>query len=331
VPKHHKVFSRFKPCPGPFSTEQLYDRFLGTMTRHEFYAGMAWARLVRKQPDVPAYPPFDEEYFEWIDVLESVVAARKSYTMIELGAGTGRWAVRAASALRQHNPKLPFRLIAVEAEPVHFEWMRLHFADNGIDPDRHSLIYGALSETPGEVSFYVSNETGNIEANGWYGQRLTKDYEVDVLVEEAPYAKHQIRRHASGAKSITVPAITLASILDGLSEIDLIDSDIQGMELPVICSSIHELDAKVKRLHIGTHGAKIEAELRQLLTSHGWRCLADYAAKSLEQTPWGPIQFQDGAQSWVNPRLSGSWWAGYWWSPSVLAARLRAQAARRRG
>jgi FkbM family methyltransferase len=270
------------------------------------------------------YPAFNEEYLEWIDLLESVVAARKSYTMIELGAGTGRWAVRAASAVRQHNPKLPFRLIAVEAEPVHFEWMRLHFADNGVDPNQHSLIHGALSESPGEVSFYVSDHTGNVGANGWYGQALTKDYEVDVLVEEAPYATYQVRRHASGTKSITVPAITLGSILDGLSEVDLIDSDLQGMELAVIRSSIHQLDAKVKRLHIGTHSVEIEAELRQLLTSHGWRCLADYALGSLQQTPWGPIQFQDGCQSWVNPCLSGPWW-----SPSALVFRTRARILRR--
>jgi FkbM family methyltransferase len=297
------------------------------MARHEFYAGMSpGVKPVRKPLYVQApYPQFNEEYIEWIDLLESVVAARKSYTMIELGAGTGRWAVRAASALRQHNPKLPFRLIAVEAEPLHFEWMRLHFADNGIDPDQHSLIHGALSDAPGEVSFYVSDSTGNVGANGWYGQALTKDYEVDVQVEEAPYAKYQVRRHATGTKSITVPAITLASILDGLSEVDLIDSDLQGVELAVVRSCIHQLDAKVKRLHIGTHSAEIETGLRQLLTSHGWRCLADYASTSLEQTPWGPIEFQDGSQSWVNPSLTGPWW-----SPAALVFGLRARARRRR-
>jgi FkbM family methyltransferase len=258
---------------------------------------------------IAPYPAFNEEYFEWIDLLESVVAARKSFTMIELGAGTGRWAVRAAYAVRHYNQKLPFRLIAVEAEPTHFEWMHLHFTDNGIDPNQHSLIHAALSDTPGEASFYVGAECGDIAPDAWYGQVLTKDYEVDVLVEEAPYGKYQVRRHASGAKSITVPAITLVSILDGLPQVDLIDFDVQGLELSAIRSSIQELDAKVKRLHIGTHGREIETELRRLLTSHGWRCLTDYPCFSVEQTPWGPIEFQDGVQSWVNPRLSRPWWS----------------------
>ena len=272
------------------------------------------------------YPAFDEDYIEWIDLLESVVAARKSYTMIELGAGMGRWAVRAASAVRHYNPNLPFRLIAVEAEPTHFEWMRLHFADNDVDPNQHSLLYAAVSDVPGEVSFYVGTECEEIAPGAWYGQRLAKDYEVDIQVEEAPYGRHQVRRHVSGAISITVTAITLVSILDGLDQVDLIDSDLQGAELGVIRSSIRELDAKVKRLHIGTHGREIENELRQLLTSHGWRCLADYPCFSLEETPWGPIEFQDGVQSWVNPSLTGPWW-----SPSAFVSKMKARFKRRHG
>lgn len=35
-------------------------------------------------------PAFDEEYFEWIDLLEAVTEATGEFTMIELGAGWGR-------------------------------------------------------------------------------------------------------------------------------------------------------------------------------------------------------------------------------------------------
>src|ERR1039457_2652910 len=178
----------------------------------------------------------------------------------------------------------------------------------------------------GEVSFYVGTECEEIAPGAWYGQRLAKDYEVDIQVEEAPYGRHQVRRHVSGAISITVTAITLVSILDGLDQVDLIDSDLQGAELGVIRSSIRELDAKVKRLHIGTHGREIENELRQLLTSHGWRCLADYPCFSLEETPWGPIEFQDGVQSWVNPSLTGPWWP-----PSAFVSKMKARFKRRHG
>ena len=45
-----------------------------------------------------AYPSFNEEYFEWVDVLEAVVARAGMFTMLELGAGWGRWLANAAAA-----------------------------------------------------------------------------------------------------------------------------------------------------------------------------------------------------------------------------------------
>jgi FkbM family methyltransferase len=201
--------------------------------------------------------------------------------------------------------------VAVEAEPSHFDWMNLHFTDNGVDPAQHSLIHAAVCETPGEASFYVASECGDLTPNGWYGQALTRSYEVDAAVEDAPYGKHQVRRHASGAKSITVRAITLKSILDGLGRVDLIDFDLQGHEAAVILAAIDELDRNVARLHIGTHDPEIETELRALLTNHGWRCLADYPSASASPTPWGAIEFQDGVQSWVNPRVKRRWWSRF--------------------
>ena len=305
MPKHHKVFSFFKPFQGQCPAGQVIHGFLGTKTRPKFFAALAAQARDAPHHVSANYPAFSEAYFEWIDVLQSVVDAKKSYTMIELGAGIGCWAVRAAYALQQFNPNLPYRLIAVEAEPNHFEWMRDHFLDNGINPDHHLLIHAAVSEKPGEVSFYIKNPDGSADPSVWYGQALTKDYEVDVPAEEAPYGHYPVRRHQSGAKSITVPAVTLASILDGLPEVDLIHLDIQRAELGVIRSAIHELGRKVKRLHIGTHGRDIENGLRELLKSHHWRLVADYPSFSREPTPWGPIDFLDGVQSWVNPRLHG--------------------------
>jgi hypothetical protein len=56
-------------------------------------------------------------------------------------------------------------------------------------------------------------------------------------------------------------------------------------------------------MHIGTHTKEIEDGLRQLLSAHGWHCLFDYSLFSKGETPWGVIDFENGAQSWVNPRL----------------------------
>jgi hypothetical protein len=67
------------------------------------------------------YPAFPEEYLEWIDLLEAVANAQGKFTMIELGAGYGRWLVNAAVTLRQRKPTIVPFLIGAEAEPTHFQ------------------------------------------------------------------------------------------------------------------------------------------------------------------------------------------------------------------
>jgi len=80
--------------------------------------------------------------------------------------------------------------------------------------------------------------------------------------------------------------------------------DLEGQELPAIERNIKDLDRKVRRLHIGTHGSDIEETLRRLLSTHGWACRADYPLRTVSRTPYGEIAFDNGAQSWVNPRLA---------------------------
>jgi FkbM family methyltransferase len=303
--QHHPVFSRFKPFSGVVPPFCLVD-YLGTKIRHEFLAGFG-PGCPDPQIAENRYPEFDEEYFEWIDLCEAVVAAKGSFTMIELGAGFGRWSVRAAHAMKQYHPEMPYRLIAVEAEPTTFQWMRLHFQDNGIDPDTHTLMNAAVSDKWGRVQFYIGGPPGGpieYKAGSWYGQALTKSYEVPAKTKaEEEYCGYQVQLHESGWKSIRVMSVSLRGLLKNHKRVDLVDIDIEGEELPAVRSSIEQLDAKVKRLHIGTHEKEIEVELRRILSAHGWQCLADYPLFSQSDTPFGSISFQDGAQSWVNPRL----------------------------
>jgi FkbM family methyltransferase len=303
-PHHHSVFSKFKAWSGQIPAFRQAD-FVGMMTSREFVSDLLCFPEPISVPEL--YPAFDEGYFEWIDVLESVVAARGSYTMIDLGAGFGRWAARAVLAARRYDPSLPHRVIAVEAEPRVFEWMHQHFAENHIEPSDHKLIHGAVCEQSSRVLFYIGGPPGgqfDRELNDWYGQFLTQDYDASGESEEdGEYCGHQVLRHKTGWRSIFVPGVSLRNLLNDLEHVDLIDMDIEGQELPTIRSTIEELDVKVKRLHIGTHGKEIESELRELLSSHGWECLADYPLRSINKTPWGEIWFENGVQSWTNPRL----------------------------
>lgn len=259
----HPIFSRFTP-------QVEGQDFIGSKIRSEFHGA---SQCDVRQEGAAPLPPFDEEYFEWIDLLESVDQARGSYTFVELGAGYGRWSVRAALAARQRG-LAPVHLVAVEAEPTHFEWLKLHFADNGLDPSQHTLIRAAVSDAEGETFFLVGGPSE------WYGQC--------IALTDTGY---------------TVRKMAFWSVLNPLGCVDLIDLDVQGEELKCCSSDIGSMDAKVKRLHIGTHSPEIEEGLRTLLKGHGWKCLADYGVGRANETPYGTIQFQDGVQSWVNPRF----------------------------
>jgi len=295
--QHHPVFYNFAPHTGPAPAGFEVD-FLGCKIRQEFLPSSTRTGVAQN-----SYPLQDEEYPEWIDVLESVVSARGSYTFIELGAGFARWSARAAQAVRQFSG-LPFHLVAVEAEPRHFQWLGEHLRDNGIDPGEHTLIQAAVSATSGDALFYIGLEDGKDQGPAeWYGQCVAKKRD-GVLFGGGEYLGLAAQQHRSGCRSVRVATVTLQEILRDLEQVDLVDLDVQGEELEVISSAIDEVSRCVKRLHIETHGRRIDQGLRRLLPKFGWRCLAEYKCYSEQKTPWGRVHFTGGVQSWVNPRLA---------------------------
>jgi FkbM family methyltransferase len=258
--------------------------------------------------DVPTFvrtepPESSEDAFEWVDVLESVCESEGSFTMVELGAGWGRWIVNAAAALRQIDPERPILLVGVEAEPTHFEWLRRHLADNGIDPDRQRLIRAAVAARNGWVKFQRG------DAAGWYGQAIERDDPAAKLSGPVSRLIRWTRNSAANRLAVgpdarrtrRVRAVTLASLLEPLDRVDLVDADVQGVEADVLESAADQLAAKVRRVHVGTHGPENERRVRALFEQLGWECRFDYAGQTTHDTPFGPVAFEDGVQSWVNP------------------------------
>lgn len=278
---HHPVFSEFECFRGNVPAG-FHANFLGVLARNVYQAGMFAARGWQF-PDsgrVETNPPvFDEEYFEWIDVLETALQAHEQFTMIELGAGYGRWLVNAASAVRQRRPELALRLIGVEAEPTHFDWMKRHFADNGLDPLAHRLLEAAVDAEERTVGFYVGMP------DAWWGQRIAEPAADDVSVRQ-------------------VKTVSLLRILADLDVVDLIDLDVEGAELVILRSAIDELSRKVKRVHVGTHTREVERGLRTLFWTAGWYKRNDYEVGRAELTAWGEIYFDNGVQTWINPALA---------------------------
>jgi len=248
-------------------------------------------------------PSMNEEYFDWVDLFEAITAAKDVFTMLELGAGNGRWSVFGALAARAAGKKIG-RLGAYEAEPTHYTWTVRHYIDNGIDPAKHNVVKAAVGPENGMAKFFVGCPSA------WYGQSIAPD-NSPVTPKTKQLLQRLLHRENPGDTVIEVGVISLKSILSGYTYVDFIHMDIQGSELDVIASSIDELDQKVRKVHIGTHspdvsatgGRDVEEKLRQIFNDRHWSCVHDVKALSTEVRIDGWVtRVCDGIQTWLNPR-----------------------------
>jgi hypothetical protein len=293
-PAQHAIFDHFHPYRGPLPPEFYLD-YLGAKTRADYGEWNApWAMDHYRSPP----PPIDEEYFEWIDVLQAVLDAGDIFTMLELGAGYGRWSVRGALAARQLGKQV--RLGVAEAEPKHQAWLSQHMRDNGVPPQDYRMFSQAVGGTVSEVAFTIGAPPSDNDLL-WFGQAIMPlDFKQNPPVGEY-YGMPVYDR--SGWRAILVPQIPLSEVLKPYDFIDLADFDLQGAEGEAIAEAVDLLTRKVRRLHIGTHSEAIEQQLRDLLPRHGWILLRDYSLHKTHDTPFGRCDFVDGVQSWINPAL----------------------------
>jgi FkbM family methyltransferase len=278
---------------------------LGGRTRKEFFEGLA-ARLAKETPGrqfadlsrgfLESDP--DEEFFEWIDLLEAVAGASGHFTIVELGCGWGRWMALAHLALRQIND-LPATFVGVEAEPTHFRWTRQHLEDNGVPQANVRLIEAAVGPADGSAEFYVGSP------DAWYGQSLVPLWDRRPRQRLARLARRLLRRALRQMDSVAkVRMVSLDTVMRGIGDVDLLDMDIQGAEADVLVAAAGTVDEKVRRVHIGTHSRDNEAKLRSLFGRLGWTKVNDFGCDRWNETPAGRIWFQDGVQTWLNPRLA---------------------------
>ena len=284
---HHPLMAALPRWRGVPENDYLYD-IAGTGILYDYMPDFMPARP-RYAPGIaiePELPQCDEEYLEWIDVIEAVQRAQGTFTMIELGAGFGRWIARGAALARRRD--LRVRLVGIEADPTHFRWMREHLGYNGVALADCELIQAAVTADGQKVKFYSG------DADAWYGQAIAHRNDTVGTAGTSGRAKAEV---------IWVDGVSLQSVLARYERVDLIDLDVQGAEFDVLFAAADELNRRVRRVHIGTHGAGIEEDLRFLFTVHGWTCITDYGCGTTADTPYGRVAFGDGIQTWLNPRL----------------------------
>jgi FkbM family methyltransferase len=285
-----EIFRSFRPWSG-WVSEGFFADWTGIKTRIDVWAFSAdFLEIFNKgrheKHDLPLIgePGEEEHVLDWASLAQAIQGSSELFRMAALGAGWGRWLAAGGALASQVGRN--YRLLGVEAEPKHFEWLLRHFRENGIAENRYIAVNAAATGKPGDCWF----ETGNPQ--GWYGQSVRSD-------EDAREQGVQLRR---------TKGITLDGVLELLSPLDYMHMDIQGTELDFLLYRPELLDAKVRLVNIGTHSAQIEVGLRRLFKRLGWECLYDVRLSSKHRLRVGDkvvpsVKFGDGVQVWRNPRL----------------------------
>jgi FkbM family methyltransferase len=279
VYSHHPVFAAVGDA---ISFNIVYDQRL-----------MGW----NSRPLMEA-PPVNQEYFEWVDLVDALRTSGERFVMLELGAGYGRWGLRAAHMAKRLS-KRDVEIRFVEAEPQHARWAREAIEANGLKDYKMKVIEAAVAYHGRSTRFPFSYQ--DLSASNWYGQAIGWDDSAPQTGET--YFGKPVFQKPGGYALIEVETITLEQLTNDLDRIDLIDMDIQGAEKDIIQNSIDTLNRKVRRVHIGTHSADIEDVIRRAFLKAGWWGIWDFSYNNQYVTAYGPVKFNDGVQSWINPQL----------------------------
>jgi len=310
------VVDSIRPWSGRVPENCVADA-IGAITRASFRPSLEQQHLPERDVStkLPSVTGDGEGWFEFVDWLVSAREAKDDYVAISLGAAYGAQLVGAWKALQLVNP-LPSLLIAVEAVPDNCRWIAAHMRDNGIAPEDHVIVQAAVGPD-NEVVLFPVGAPGSGRNNAMmtnaplsraiYAQVLSRPEHAariarNLLMRNTTGLVRDLGDGASGEVKF-VSAVTLGDILGPLHRVDFLEVDIQQSEGEAIPLFIGLLTRKVRRVHIGTHGAKIHGQLRALFARAGWDIVFDYAPDTLHQTELGAFTTSDGILTARNPTV----------------------------
>ncbi|HWB49852.1 MAG TPA: hypothetical protein VG651_12140 [Stellaceae bacterium] len=327
--RYANVFAGITPWSGRVPPGYLID-FCGVLTAAEFtneaddprFRLMVGAAGSGDDRPVGTRLPTIEDGEVWFEAVNWVLAASEAKTqfvMMTLGANYGAQAVCSYRILQHFNP-MPCKLVAVEPVPENFARIQRHFRDNGLDPAEHWLVPLALAGNTAPVLFPVgATGSGAQNAIASNNDEARQGY-VDALTEaghEAAEAalRNLLLHNTTGlvrplgkdidltAEIKLVSAMTLRELLEPFALVDYVESDIQQSEIEVFPPCIEILRQKVRRIHIGTHGADVHHALHKLFAGNGWHIVFSFAPNSRHETALGSFTTNDGVLTVLNPDL----------------------------
>jgi FkbM family methyltransferase len=223
---------------------------------------------------------------EWVGTLRSILEARDKLTVMELGAGWGPWLIAAHRIASLRGIK-KIDLTGVEGSAEHHGFMLDNFQVNGVSPKEHQLHHAVIGAQDGVASFpklHVGSD----------------DYGANAVFEDAERGAAALRGDLE-----EIRCLSLNTLMAGKDRVDLLHIDIQGHEEAVIAAGIDVLNAKARRLVIGTHSRTIEGHLFDLLHANGWVCESELPCVMRPTMDGKQFLYVDGEQVWRNDRLDG--------------------------
>ncbi|MES2497202.1 MAG: FkbM family methyltransferase [Pseudomonadota bacterium] len=282
------IVNAFAPFPRGEPVADGFRDIFGSVTRVR-YLDRAWHNL---SGYVYASVPRDREgglhgTSEWVGTLRSVLEARGKFTAMELGAGWGPWLIASQNAARTRGID-KIDLTGVEGATEHHGFMVDNFRNNGVPPEAHSLHHAVVGAEDGIAAFPKLH----IAEDDYGANAVFADGERDAAAMRGDLEE--------------IRCISLNTLLAGKDRVDLIHIDIQGHEETVLRAGIDALNAKVRRLVIGTHSRAIEGHLFDLLHDNGWVCESEVPCVLRATMDGRRVLFVDGEQVWRNDRLGGA-------------------------
>jgi hypothetical protein len=255
----------------------------------------------------------------WFEAVNWVVAAREArghYVMVTLGACYGAQAVGSYRALQLLNP-MPYKLVAVEADPENVAWTARHFRDNGVDPDLQWIVEAAISDTNAPVFFPVGSPgTGAQNCFSTNEHNAREAYVRELIARGSDEALRNLLLHnTTGLTKSLVPgydfraevkllsAVTLKDILGPFEVVDYLEADIQQSEIIAFPPYMSLLKKKVRRIHIGTHGRDVHQSLHGLFAKDGWEIVFNYEPNAEHSSALGSFTTNDGILTVMNRAL----------------------------
>ncbi len=275
--KHHPIFETFQQVKSTGTGKHIFD-FLGVATDVNYKKGWSKHALSVGTEYTSNYPVVNEHYFDWIALLECVHSASGVFRMAELGAGWAPWLVRAAFAAKQLPAIEQIELVGVEADATHHSWMKSHFLDNQLNPEKYHLLHGAVASKSMRLQFPDLNNPDED-----YGASLNAVSKNGKYVEVQGYPLTEILELFTGP-------------------VDFIHTDIQGVEYEVIPGAMKLLKSKVKAMMVGTHTSlEKHNQLHQLFVDHDWKPVMVFPRNGEVETEFGKVKFADGFVFYTNP------------------------------